>query len=79
MKKFLLEIKDYVIIILVVLLVRTFLITPAIVDGDSIPQRRRGYKPSRRRTVRSLSAFLLDNRTFILYNDFTVYRTFVFW
>ncbi len=36
MKKFLLEIKDYVIIILVVLLVRTFLITPAIVDGDSM-------------------------------------------
>ena len=36
MKKFLFEIKDYVIIILVVLLVRTFLITPAIVDGDSM-------------------------------------------
>ena len=36
MKKFLNEIKDYVIIIVAVILVRTFIITPAIVDGASM-------------------------------------------
>ena len=32
MVKFLKEIKDYIIIIVVVILIRTFLVTPAIVD-----------------------------------------------
>lgn len=36
MKKFLYEIKDYIIIIIVVVLVRSFIITPAIVDGASM-------------------------------------------
>ncbi len=36
MKKVWLEIKDYVIIILVVVIVRTFIVTPAIVDGASM-------------------------------------------
>ena len=36
MVKFLKEIKDYIIIIVVVILIRTFLVTPAIVDGDSM-------------------------------------------
>lgn len=36
MKKFLLEVKDYVIIVAVVLLIRAFVITPAIVDGGSM-------------------------------------------
>ena len=36
MKKFLYEIKDYVIIIVAVILVRSFIITPAIVDGASM-------------------------------------------
>ena len=36
MKKFWLAIKDYVIIFIVVVLVRTFLVTPAIVDGASM-------------------------------------------
>ena len=36
MKNFWLAIKDYVIIIVVVVLIRTFLVTPAIVDGDSM-------------------------------------------
>jgi signal peptidase I len=36
MKKILLEIKDYVIIILVVVLIRCFIVTPAVVDGDSM-------------------------------------------
>lgn len=36
MKKFLYEIKDYVIIIVVVVLIRTFIATPAIVDGASM-------------------------------------------
>lgn len=36
MKKILMEVKDYVIIILAVVLIRTFLITPAIVDGASM-------------------------------------------
>ena len=36
MKKILLELKDYIIIVLAVLLIRTFIITPAIVDGDSM-------------------------------------------
>lgn len=36
MKKILMEVKDYVIIIVVVLLIRTFIITPAIVDGASM-------------------------------------------
>ena len=36
MKKFWNAIKDYVIIIVVVVLIRTFLVTPALVDGDSM-------------------------------------------
>ena len=36
MKKFLYEIKDYVIIVVVVILIRTFIITPALVDGASM-------------------------------------------
>ncbi len=36
MKKFLYEIKDYVIIIVAVVLIRTFIITPALVDGASM-------------------------------------------
>lgn len=36
MKKILMEVKDYVIIVIVVLLIRTFLFTPALVDGDSM-------------------------------------------
>lgn len=36
MKKVWLEIKDYLIIILVVVIVRTFIVTPAIVDGASM-------------------------------------------
>lgn len=36
MKKVWLEIKDYIIIILVVVIVRTFIVTPAIVDGASM-------------------------------------------
>ena len=36
MKKILMEVKDYVIIIVVVLLIRTFIVTPAIVDGASM-------------------------------------------
>ncbi len=36
MKKFLLEIKDYVIIIIAVVLIRTFIITPAVVEGSSM-------------------------------------------
>ncbi len=36
MIKFLKEIKDYIIIILVVVLVRTFIVTPAVVSGDSM-------------------------------------------
>lgn len=36
MKKFLYEIKDYIIIIIVVVLVRSFIITPALVDGASM-------------------------------------------
>lgn len=36
MKKFLWELKDYVIIVIVVLLIRAFIITPAIVDGASM-------------------------------------------
>lgn len=36
MKKFLLEIKDYVIIIVVVVLIRSFIMTPAVVEGSSM-------------------------------------------
>ena len=36
MKKVWQEIRDYVIIILVVVVIRTFVVTPAIVDGDSM-------------------------------------------
>ncbi len=36
MKKFLYEIKDYVIIVVAVILVRSFIVTPAIVDGASM-------------------------------------------
>ena len=36
MKKVWLEVKDYLIIILIVVLIRTFVITPAIVDGASM-------------------------------------------
>ncbi len=36
MKKFLLSIKDYVIIILVVVIIRTFIVTPAVVEGASM-------------------------------------------
>ena len=36
MKKVWLEIKDYVIIVLVVVIIRTFIVTPAIVDGASM-------------------------------------------
>jgi signal peptidase I len=36
MKKFWNAIKDYVIIVAVVVLIRTFLVTPALVDGDSM-------------------------------------------
>lgn len=36
MIKFLKEIKDYIIIIIVVVLIRTFIVTPAMVDGESM-------------------------------------------
>ena len=36
MKKFLYNIKDYVIIVVVVILIRSFVVTPAIVDGASM-------------------------------------------
>ncbi len=36
MKKFWNAIKDYVYIVIVVVLIRTFLVTPALVDGDSM-------------------------------------------
>ena len=36
MKKFLYNIKDYIIIIVVVVLIRTFIVTPALVDGASM-------------------------------------------
>ena len=36
MVKFLKEAKDYIIIIIVVVLIRTFVVTPAMVDGDSM-------------------------------------------
>lgn len=36
MKKILYEIKDYVIIVIVVILIRSFIITPALVDGASM-------------------------------------------
>lgn len=36
MKKFWNDIKDYVYIVLAVVLIRTFLVTPALVDGDSM-------------------------------------------
>ncbi len=36
MKKFWLAIKDYVYILLAVLVIRTFIVTPAIVEGDSM-------------------------------------------
>ena len=36
MKKFLLEIKDYVIIIVAVVLIRSFIMTPAVVEGSSM-------------------------------------------
>ena len=36
MIKFLKEAKDYIIIIIVVVLIRTFVVTPAMVDGDSM-------------------------------------------
>ena len=36
MKKFLYEIKDYIIIIVAVILIRSFIVTPAVVDGASM-------------------------------------------
>ena len=36
MRKFLNEVKDYIIIITVVIVIRTFFVTPAIVDGASM-------------------------------------------
>lgn len=36
MKKFFSELKSYIIIIIVVVLIRTFIITPALVNGDSM-------------------------------------------
>ena len=36
MKKFLYEIKDYIIIVVAVILIRSFIVTPAVVDGASM-------------------------------------------
>ena len=49
MLKFLNSIKDYIIIILVVVLFRTFIATPAVVNGDSMDNTKRYLKKKKRR------------------------------